>query len=218
MARISLLLSDTSHPVKAHLERWIKAHQTQHQVELCERSTGLSGGDFLFLISCQEIIRQPVRERYRYTLVLHASDLPKGRGMSPHVWQILQGKHELVLSLLNAEDAVDSGHIWKKTSMSIDPSDLWDEIDAKLFDAELQLMDWAVEHCDDMSPTPQTGDATYYPRRRPEDSQIDPFRSIADTFNTLRIANPNRYPAWFELHGQRYKIMLEKLHDEDPQP
>ena len=218
MARISLLLSDLSHPVKAHLERWIRSRQTQHQVELCQRSTELSGGDFLFLISCQEIIRLPVRERYRYTLVLHASDLPKGRGMSPHVWQVLEGQHALVLSLLNAEDAVDSGHIWKKLPIPIKPTDLWNDIDAKLFDAELQLMDWAVEHCDDGPPTPQSGEVTYYPRRKPEDSQIDPSRSLADTFNAIRIANPNRYPAWFELHGQRYKITLEKIHDEDPQP
>ena len=138
--------------------------------------------------------------------------------MSPHVWQVLEGKHEVVLSLLNAEDAVDSGHIWKKLPIRIKPTDLWNEIDAKLFDAELQLMDWAIEHCDEGPPTPQSGEVTYYPRRKPEDSQIDPSRSLADTFNAIRIANPNRYPAWFELHGQRYKITLEKIHDEDPQP
>ena len=28
----------------------------------------------------------------KYNLILHESDLPKGRGMSPISWQILQGK------------------------------------------------------------------------------------------------------------------------------
>lgn len=217
MAQISLLLSDISHPVKSHLERWIQSRQAKHEIELCKKSTELSGGDFLFLISCQELVRLPLRERYRFTLVLHASDLPKGRGMSPHVWQVIEGKNEIVLSLLNAEDIVDSGDIWKKHTIHIEHTDLWSDIDERIFDAELQLMDWAIEHCDKTVPNPQSGKATYYPRRKPEDSQIDPFRSIADTFNAMRIANPHRYPAWFELHGQRYKITLEKLSDENSQ-
>ena len=49
-----------------------------------------------------------------YTLVLHASDLPDGRGWSPHVWDVISGKSSLTLSLINAEDSVDTGHIWKK--------------------------------------------------------------------------------------------------------
>ena len=40
-------------------------------------------GDILFLISCSERIGDAYRQKYRHVLVLHASDLPKGRGWSP---------------------------------------------------------------------------------------------------------------------------------------
>ena len=74
----------------------------------------LAGGEILFLVSCNEIIGKDVRDRYMATLVIHASDLPKGRGWSPHIWQIIEGKKEIMVSLLEAEDAVDSGAIWAK--------------------------------------------------------------------------------------------------------
>ena len=211
MASVSLLLSDPHHPIKPRLQAWIAENKHSHQIELCQRASELSGGDFLFLVSCQEIIRAAQRSRYRHTLVLHASDLPEGRGMSPHVWQVLAGHNEFVLSLLNAEDEVDTGAIWRKQSVRIQPTDLWHEIDAQLFDAELSLISWALDHCDTATPKPQQGEATYYRRRTPEDSRIDPSKPLRESFNLLRVANPNRYPAWFEIDGQRYSVKLEKL-------
>ena len=67
----------------------------------------------------------------------HASDLPKGRGWSPHIWQVLEGKQEIRVSLLEAEDAVDSGAIWHQNKLVIPQSALWDEVNEALFDAEL---------------------------------------------------------------------------------
>ena len=211
MACISLLLSDPQHPIKDKLVGWIADNQLAHKIELRHKAAELSGGDFLFLVSCHEIIRPALRNRYRYTLVLHASDLPEGRGMSPHVWQVLAGRNEFMLSLLNAEEEVDTGAIWQKLPVRIRSTDLWYEIDAQLFDAELALINWALDHCDTTQPVPQQGLATYHKRRTPDDSQIDPSKPLRESFNQLRIANPDRYPAWFEIDGQRYTLKLEKL-------
>ena len=30
----------------------------------------------------------------------------------------------------------------------------------------------------------------------------------------MRICDPDRFPAYFELHGQNYKIRLEKMSDD----
>lgn len=211
MACISLLLSDPQHPIKDRLVAWIADNQLAHKIELRHKAADLSGGDFLFLVSCHEMIRPALRNRYRHTLVLHASDLPEGRGMSPHVWQVLAGRNEFMLSLLNAEDEVDTGAIWQKLPVRIRSTDLWYEIDAQLFEAELALINWALDHCDTTQPVPQQGLATYHRRRTPADSQIDPSKPLRESFNQLRVANPDRYPTWFEIDGQRYTLKLEKL-------
>lgn len=213
--RISLLCSDEQHPVNEYLKRWILAHQGVHQVQLARKKNELSGGDILFLISCAEIVGAADRAAYRATLVLHASDLPSGRGWSPHIWQLIDGAYEITLSLLEAEDKVDTGRIWRKLKFPVPKHALWDEINARLFEAEIELINFAVGEFEGVSPITQDPaiEPIYYPRRSPADSRIDPSQSIASQFDRIRVCDPHRFPAFFELHGKKYKLILEKLDD-----
>jgi methionyl-tRNA formyltransferase len=213
--RISFLCSDENHPVNAHLQKWAVANSTKHQIELVRKKSDLSGGEILFLISCSEIVNTIDRAAYQASLVLHASDLPRGRGWSPHIWQIIEGAEQITLSMLEAEDKVDSGRVWKKLKFPVPKHALWDEINTKLFEAEIQLIDYAVRNIGLIKPEMQDHciEPNYYPRRSPSDSKIDPKQSIASQFNKIRVCDPQRFPAFFELHGVKYKITLEKLDD-----
>lgn len=210
--RITILCTDPTHPVNQPLRAWVEGNSRDAdlEIEICRDCGDLRGGDFLFLVSCHQIIRKPVRDLFRYTLVLHASDLPAGRGMSPHIWQILGGARNLTLSLLNAEDELDSGDIWSQLSFEVEAHELYDEINGKLFNAELQLMDWALANCDVVTPRKQSGDSSFFRKRVPADSQIDPRRPLVDSFDLLRVADPQRYPAWFEHLGHRFTIRIER--------
>ena len=214
---ISFLCSDNNHPVNEYLKNWINKQQDKHIIKLVQKKSELSGGDILFLISCSEIINEEDRSAYNTCLVIHASDLPLGRGWSPHIWQIIEGKEELTLSLLEAQDKVDSGNIWKKINFIVPKYALWDEINKQLFDAEIKLIDFAVNNFGEITPEPQNPNIspTYYPRRLPIDSQINPSMSIESQFNRIRVCDANRFPAFFELNGKKYKITLEKIDDED---
>lgn len=213
--KITLLCSDAMHPVNSYLERWIAGVGNHLQVELVREKKFADGGDILFLVSCSEIIEKPERERYSACLVLHASDLPKGRGWSPHVWEIGAGAEFITLSLLEAEDKVDSGRVWKKIDLQVPKHALWNEINEILFQAELELIEFAISQFSDMKPESQQddSDAIYYRRRNLEDSEIDPFKTIAEQFDTIRVCDPNRFPAYFELLGKRYLLKLEKSDD-----
>ena len=182
--QISVVCSTPTHPVFAYLREWGRYD------ELCTSIRELSGGDILFLVSCTEIVPASVRALFRKTLVLHASNLPHGRGWSPHIWQLIEGRDELTLSLLEAEDPVDTGDIWKTTQLSFTGTELHHEINHALFRAELELMDWAIDHFSDVVPRRQSGTTSYYPRRTPEDSRIDPDLSIAEQFDLLRVSDP----------------------------
>ncbi len=54
----------------------------------------------------------------------------------------------------------------------------------------------------------QQGEPSYYPRRRPDDSRLDPDRTLRQLFNQLRVADPVRYPAFFELAGRRFELRI----------
>lgn len=211
-----MLCSDVSHPVNVYLSEWVDQLSVDHNIRLARSRADLTGGDFLFLVSCSELINAEDRRSYRHSLVLHASDLPEGRGWSPHVWSIVNGAEVINLSLLEAEDKVDSGRIWLKCRIPVKRNMLWYEVNDLLFAAEIELMTEAVECYDSIEPYPQDPDIkpTYYPKRTPQDSEIDPCLSIVDQFNLIRMCDPIRYPAWFELHGRKYKVIVEKMDHE----
>lgn len=215
--KIAVLCSSRKHPVYPLLESWCRQLSAAHTTQLVEQVKDLPAhGDLLFLVSCSELITSPVRDRFKHVLVLHASDLPRGRGWSPHVWEVLGGADRLTVSLLEAEDKVDSGRIWAKQVVPLDGTELYDEINAKLFAAEIALMTHAVEYVDRVIPIPQdmAQQMTYYPRRSPADSELDPHRSLAEQFDLLRVCDPERYPAFFRLRGATYKVVLEKIDHE----
>ncbi|WP_122665814.1 UDP-glucuronic acid dehydrogenase [Pseudomonas viridiflava] len=214
--KISILCSSKNHPVNDMLDRWSAKHSATHTIESVSNLSELSGGDILFLISCSEIVGSADRCRYGKVLVIHASDLPRGRGWSPHVWEIIGGADALTISLLEAEDIVDSGAVWARKVLNVPKHALYDEINAALFLAESELMDFAVEQFKVVEALPQDPNlpSTYYRRRTPEDSEIDPEKTLASQFDLIRVSDADRFPAFFKLHGHTYKLTLEKMnHD-----
>jgi methionyl-tRNA formyltransferase len=213
---ISVVCSDLAHPIIPHLKHWCALQSAEHQTELVSDLSDLSGGDLLLLISCSQIVPAALRNRYGAALVIHASDLPAGRGWSPLVWQIVEGRNDIVVSLLEAADPVDTGAVWSKRSLHFNGTELFDEINAALFGAELELMNFAVSNLGQVQPVSQSETGTsWYPRRRPEDSRIDPNRSLAEQFDLLRIADPMRYPAFFDYRGERYEIAIRKQNKDE---
>ena len=213
MKTIDILCTDPAHPVNAWIAAWADRAADRAKVSIHRDYRELAGGDHLFLVSCHQIIRKPTRDLYRHTLVLHASALPKGRGMSPHIWAILEGETTLTLTLLSAEDGIDTGDIWHQITFEVPGTALVDEIHQRLFDAEVAMLDWALDNLDTAVPRPQEGEPSLYPRRTPADSEIDTDRPLRDSFDLMRVADPDRYPAFFTMRGQKYRIRIEKLED-----
>lgn len=214
--RISIFCSSEEHPVFDSLVKWAEELRGRgYSVSLLSIASDLTGGDLLFLVSCHQIIKVEVLQLFSAALVVHASDLPMGRGWSPHVWAVLNGHDEITVSLVEAAEPVDTGAIWSKTRFTLEGHELFDEINEKLFKAEIELMNLAVEQFRNIVPTPQIGPpGKYLPRRTPEDSRINPDKSIADQFDLLRVCDSERYPAFFEYRGAKYSIKISKIKDD----
>jgi methionyl-tRNA formyltransferase len=214
--KITLLCSDPQHPVNAYLQSWALAQAGTHEVEIIHSTKQINGGDMLFLISCSEIISASKRGQYKFCLLLHASDLPKGRGWSPYIWEVVKGAEFITLCLLEVESKIDSGRIWKKTSIVVPKDALWYEINHLLFTAEVEMIIYAGLHFAKVQPQTQvnTDQATYFPKRTPIDSKIDVNKSIAEQFNLIRVCDPQRFPAYFDHLGKRYLLRVEKINEQ----
>jgi UDP-2,4-diacetamido-2,4,6-trideoxy-beta-L-altropyranose hydrolase len=210
--KIEILISDPNHPIMSYLKNW---KSRQENINIVHSSEDLTGGYILFLISCTEILCSEITKKYKHSLILHASDLPKGRGWSPHVWSVLEGNNLLTLSLLEAHEKVDQGSIWLKEHIALEGHELFDEINDKLFQAEIRLMTEAIDKANVITPKSQAGlVSNYYRKRTPDDSRLNIHQSLIDQFNLLRISDKNRYPAFFEHLGHKYIVRIEKVDHE----
>jgi methionyl-tRNA formyltransferase len=210
--RITILTTDPTHPVVAKLIEWKNLLANfKHEVDIFFDKANLQGGDILFLVSCGQLIKQDDQSKFTSTFVLHASDLPKGRGWSPHIWSIVEGKDVITVCLLEASSPIDSGDIWLKDSFTLEGHELLPEINEKLFDLEIRLMSELIENYESIVPDRQVGESGGYLRKRtPEDSKIDIDQVLSKQINLLRVVDNERYPAFFEHMGIKYIIKIEK--------
>jgi methionyl-tRNA formyltransferase len=206
--KLDIVISDRKHPAWPLVSAWSQRHP-EHQIRLLQGLAEATGGDRLVMVACHEIAKPEVLGRYSRCLVTHASDLPEGRGWSPAVWDVLQGKPELVLSLIEAADPVDSGGILRKFRAALRSTDLHDDITRVLGGLIIEALDFILGN-PDVEAIAQTGEASWYRKRTPEDSRLDPSRSISSQFDLLRVCDPQRYPAFFELHGERFELLVRK--------
>ncbi len=166
-----------------------------------------------FYLSCSRIVPKEVLARFAHNLVVHESDLPCGKGWSPLTWQVLAGADRIPITLFEAAEAVDAGPIYLQDVIALDGSELVDELRGKQAKATLDLCRRMVDSYPVVleRARAQSGDGSWYPRRRPADSAFDPTGPVAEQFDLLRVADPDRYPAFFDLRGSRYKLRIEKV-------
>lgn len=213
---VTVLITDVNHPIMESLNEWIKIHRHSGiHVSVVHDVKDLISGDILFLVSCAQILKPEDIRKFTHALVLHASDLPEGRGWSPHIWRILEGESKITVSVLDAAASVDKGDIWLQTYFELEGHELFDEINDKLFAAELNLMTSVITNHKKILPIPQQGvGEKYYRKRTPSDSVVDLNKSIIDQFNLLRVCDPNRFPAYFEYLGHKYQITIRKVQND----
>jgi len=171
--------------------------------------------DIAFYLSCFQIVSKDILFKHKNNIVIHTSALPSGRGWSPMSWQILEGKNKIPLTLFEANEKVDAGEIYLEDQIVFSGHELISELHEKL---GFKIIDMCVEfikrYPDVVKQSrSQVGEASYYRRRLPSDSQLDVNKNIKDQFNLLRIVDNDRYPAYFILLGHKYKLLIEKVLD-----
>lgn len=165
-------------------------------------------GDLLFLLSCGRILKSKYLELNPLNLVVHGSKLPEGRGFAPLTWEILQGRSDFYLSLIEAVTPVDSGRIYLQSTFHLDGHELHDEL------KEIQAREIAkivlafLTTYPNVNPREQVGESSSYPRRTPGHSELDIHRSLDDQFNLLRVVDNERYPAFFVKDGKKYFLKI----------
>ncbi|MFA5775942.1 MAG: methionyl-tRNA formyltransferase [Patescibacteria group bacterium] len=137
-------------------------------------------------------------------LNIHAALLPKNRGVHPINWAIIRGEECTGVSVHIIEKGVDDGPIIVQKKVKISEYDNARTIRKKLTDLSGSIVVLALDRLTKKNfvPTPQDlREATYAPRRAPEDGKINWSLKTTDIRNLIRGA-VYPYPGGFsQLRG-----------------
>lgn len=164
--------------------------------------------DIVFILGYTKILKPEFLAKNQLNLVVHESDLPLGKGFSPVQWQILDGKNEITVCLIEASDPVDSGDLLFKSSFNLTGYELYDEIRMQQATATLQAITDFLGVYPGLTRTKQTGKDSFYPRRSSQDAELDVDKSVREQFNLLRIGNNEEWPSHFYIDGHKYVVKV----------
>lgn len=110
--------------------------------------------DLLISISCPQIIRKRIRDRFPAGCInVHGAPLPRYRGLMPAFWALRNGETTTATTVHELEEKLDDGDIIVQRQVEITANDTWDSLVRKtkkagaeaLVDAVLQLESGTVE-------------------------------------------------------------------------
>lgn len=177
---------------------------------LVRNENDIPPGDVCFFLGCTKIVSDSALNLNSLNLVVHESDLPKGKGFSPMAWQILDNKKEIIFTLLEASSNFDSGRIWLQSNLQLDGHELCDEWRDLQGKKTQEICLSFLKEYENLTPKEQIGTESFFRRRTSKDSEIDTRKSINELFPILRVVDNERYPAYFVKDGVKYKIKIEK--------
>lgn len=166
--------------------------------------------DVVFILGYTKILSKEFLYQNKLNLVVHESNLPHGKGFSPLQNQLINNKNEIVISLLEANEIVDSGDIILQTKIYFDGTELYKKIRRKQADATIDIIEKFLKSYPNFIRRQQVGKSSYYPKRNPSDQELDINKSIIENFNLLRIGNNDLWPSFFKYKGKKYIIKISE--------
>lgn len=170
--------------------------------------------DIVFILGYTRILPTQFLRKNRLNLVVHESDLPQGKGFSPVQWQILEGKSEIKITLLEATTKVDSGDIFLQKKLQFNGTELYDEIREIQAKGTFSIINEFLKDYPNIEQKKQVGPESFYPRRTKYDGELDISKTIEENFNLMRIGNNQSWPSFFYYRGNKFTIKIFKDNSE----
>lgn len=124
--------------------------------------------------------------------------LPKGRGRSPINWSLIEGKNRFIMHYFIIKPGIDDGDIFHYEMFDINQ---WDNCRTLYYKNSLiskkVFKEWIPRLlAGEFKVIKQTGEPTYYPKRTPEDGQINWQKTVFEIHDFIR-ALTYPYPGAF---------------------
>lgn len=188
----------------------LKQELIEHKVTHIFSASDAPEGDIMLILGCEKILKPEFLTRHKSNIVVHPSALPKGKGFSPLAWQIIEGVNKIPVTLFEAVEKIDAGEVYLLDYITLNGNELNDEIKYKQGIITKKMVHEYINNFPNIKGIPQKGEETFYKRRKSESSELSINLSIKEQFNTLRVVDNERYPAYFIHRGEKYIVKIYK--------
>ncbi|GGI82098.1 formyltransferase family protein [Legionella impletisoli] len=164
----------------------------QYQEELTLSNIKKINPEIIFFPHWSSKIPKEIWENYE-SIVFHMTNLPYGRGGSPLQNLIANGHQNTKISALQCIDKLDAGPIYLKKDLNLTGTaqQIYERADKII---EKMIIEIINTH---PTPQPQVGEAVYFKRRKPEDSNLKNSNSLENVFDMIRMLDAKGYPQAF---------------------
>jgi methionyl-tRNA formyltransferase len=208
--KITILTDNPNSWILPYVEELKKQLSEIHTIHHVYKTSDIIGGDIMLVLSCEKILKLEYLKLHKSNVVVHPSKVPLGKGWSPLAWQVLEGCNDIPVSLFEAVEAVDAGDVYIVDYIKLEGHELNDEIKHQQGLLTMKMVKKYIAEFDSMIGIPQSGEETFYPRRRQKENELDINKTIAEQFNLLRVVDNERYPAHFHINGKKYILKIYK--------
>lgn len=167
-----------------------------------------AAADLGVVVAFGQLIKRHVLEAVPMVNV-HFSLLPRWRGAAPVERAILAGDAETGVCLMQLEEGLDTGPVYRRTVVPIDAAATADDLRTQLGELGTEML------VDELraglgQPAPQVGEPTYAAKIQPAELHIDWKQSPIEIHRLVRVGG-----AWTMLNGKRMKILRAEVVDAD---
>jgi len=205
--------SFTSEKLKRSINNISKAgfHVVTTSKENLKEDLKQYAGHCLLSVGFPYLLSKDIILRHRTRLNVHPTLLPKYRGPTSGAYILINHEQFTGSTVHLLEEGMDNGDIIVQSHIPISQFDTLKSIQRKVYESEPEIVLAAIDHLEKGYPLKKQNEdeATYFPKiRTPSDSEIDPQASLIDLFDFIRACDPEEFPAFFKLNGEKVCIKL----------
>tara|TARA_Y100000816_G_C25985671_1_gene514814 strand:+ start:75 stop:719 length:645 start_codon:yes stop_codon:yes gene_type:complete len=208
--KVTFLLDPSNLWIEKYIRKYNFKLSKKYLFKISKKAQYVKHQDIVFPLSYTKILKKSFLKRNKLVMIAHPSKLPKDKGFAPIQYQILKNQKKIYVSLIKADEKVDTGPLYKRNFFILDGRELSDEIRHKQFVNIVKIIKQFLIKYPKHKFTKQVGKGTFNKKRFKKDSELNINKTIKSQFNHLRINDNKLYPSFFYYKNTKYLLKIFK--------
>tara|TARA_B100001063_G_C16706956_1_gene525804 strand:- start:514 stop:1161 length:648 start_codon:yes stop_codon:yes gene_type:complete len=205
------ILTSKSSYVQKNKDNFIKLFNKNVKIQFINNSKYIKKkADLIIVISHYKKIPLNNLKINKNIFVIHESNLPNGRGMSPLFNQILNGEEKIVSTVFRCAKNFDDGPVIFKKKFHYPGNLVYEEIKALQMKNSISLIKRIINllNKNELSSIKQIGKSSYFKKISSKINELNIDKSIKSQINILRTRDKKKFRGYFFYKKRKFYLSM----------